>query len=132
MSATIHSMVFWVGVLIPEWEIVGDKEMELRETVYRLTTKEHLEEEDKRRIDALVQQLKDKERELEHKLSHDPMTIDAAKALVTEIRGLLKAIDDLRYAESDDHASVGKDEVMARLDDAKRWKEFIERIRPPK
>ena len=42
MMATVHSMVFWVGVLIPEWELVGGHEVELRETVYRLTTKEHL------------------------------------------------------------------------------------------
>jgi hypothetical protein len=132
MIATIHSMVFWVGVLVPEWEIVGDREMELREIVYRLSTKEHLTDEDIGMIDRLVKTLEVREKELESKLAHDPMTVDAAKALGEEIRGLLKAIYDLRSAETDDHASVGKDEVMARVDDARRWKDFVEQIKPPK
>lgn len=132
MFATIHSMVFWVGVLIPEWELVGDREIELREVVYRLTTKDHLDDEDTARIDSLVEQLKTRERELERELSHDPMSLDAAKALMAEIRGLLRAIDDLRNAETDDHASVGKDEVMSRVHDARRWKDFIEQIKPAK
>lgn len=132
MVATIHSMVFWVGVLVPEWEIIGDREMELRETVYRLSTKEHLTDEDIGRIDKLVKMLQVREKELEGKLVHDPMTVDAAKALGEEIRGLLKAIYDLRSAETDDHASVGKDEVMARVEDARRWKDFVEQIKPPK
>jgi hypothetical protein len=131
MIATIHSMVFWVGVLIPEWELVGDKEIELRETVYRLSTKDELTPEDLRRIDDLVALLTERERELERRLAHDPMTVDAAKALLEEIRGLLKAIDDLRSAETDEHASVGKDEVLSRMDDARRWKEFVESIKPP-
>lgn len=38
MIATLHSLVFWVGVLVPEYELLGDHEIELRETVYRLTT----------------------------------------------------------------------------------------------
>jgi len=132
MMATVHSMVFWVGVLIPEWELVGGHEVELRETVYRLTTKEHLTDEDIQRIDSLTQLLGVREKALERKLAHDPMTVDAAKALMEEVRGLLKAIDDLRLAETEDHASVGKDDVMARIEDARRWKDFIEQIRPPK
>lgn len=130
MMATIHSMVFWVGVLIPEWELVGDKEVELRDTVFRLTTKDDLSPEDIKRIDDLVAVLTTRERELEKKLAHDPMTVDAAKALLEEIRGLLKAIDDLRSAETDEHASVGRNEVLSRMEDAKRWKEFVERIKP--
>lgn len=130
MIATIHSMVFWVGVLVPEWEIVGDVEMELRETVYRLSTKENLTDEDIGRIDKLVKALEVREKELENKLAHDPMTVDAAKALGEETRGLLKAIYDLRSAETDDHASAGKDEVMARVEDARRWKDFVEQIKP--
>lgn len=131
MFATIHSMVFWVGVLIPEWELVGDHEVELRETVFRLTTKDHLAPEDLERIDGLVTLLNAREKELERKLAHDPMTVDAAKALLEEIRGLLKAIDDLRSAETDERASVGKEEVLSRMDDARRWKEFVESIKPP-
>jgi hypothetical protein len=131
MMATLHSMVFWVGVLIPEWELVGDREIELRETVFRLTTKDELTPEDLGRIDGLVALLSEREKELERKLAHDAMTVDAAKALLEEVRGLLKAIDDLRSAETDEHASVGKQEVLSRMDDARRWKEFVESVKPP-
>jgi len=130
--ATIHSMVFWVGVLIPEWELVGGHEVELRETVYRLTTKVHLTDEDIQRIDSLSKLLIAREKMLERKLAHDPMTVDAAKVLMEEIRGLLRAVDDLRSAETEELASVVKDEVMARIEDARRWKDFIEKVKPPK
>lgn len=132
MISTIHSMVFWVGVLVPEYELVGDQEMELREVVYRLTTKDHLDGDDLEKVERLVGQLRVREKELEHRLAHDPMTVDAAKALMEEIRGLLKAIDELRSAETEDHAEVGKKEIMARIEDARRWRDFIESVRPRK
>jgi len=130
MMSTIHSMVFWVGILVPEFEMVEDHEIELRETVYRLTTKDHLSDEDRVRIDALIESLRNKERVLELRLKHDAMTVDSAKALMEEIRGLLKAIDELRYAESIEHAHVGKDEVLSRVEDARRWHRFIQDISP--
>jgi hypothetical protein len=130
MISIIHSMVFWVGVLVPEYEMVEGHEMELRDTVYGLTTKEHLSPEDIGKIDRLVERLRVRERELEHDLAHDPMTVDAAKSLMGEVRGLLKAIDDLRSAESEEHARVGKDEVMARVEDARRWHDFMKQVRP--
>jgi hypothetical protein len=132
MIATIHSMVFWVGILVPEFELIGDHEIELRDIVYRLTTKDHLSPEDIEKIDGLIVQLKTRERDLESKLAHNPMTVDAAKALMEEVRGLLKAIDELRDAETEDHAEVGKTEVMARVEDARRWRDFIESVKPKK
>jgi hypothetical protein len=132
MISVIHSMVFWVGVLIPEYQLVGDQEMELRDTVYRLTTKEHLSPEDTESIDRLVGQLRTREKELERNLAHDPMTVDAAKALLEEIRGLLKAVDELRFAESEEQARVGKDEVVSRVEDARRWHDFMKQVRPRK
>ena len=132
MISTIHSMVFWVGVLVPEYEIVGDEEIELRDVVYDLTTKKDLTADDIARIDNLFGLIKTRERELERKLAHDPMTLDAAKELMDEIRGLLRAMDDLRFAETDDHVEVGKAEVLSRVKDAQRWKDFVDQIKPTK
>ena len=130
MISTIHSMVFWVGILVPEFEMIEDHEIELRETVYRLTTKERLTGEDRVRIESLVESLRNKERALELRLKHDAMTVDSAKALMEEIRGLLKAIDELRYAESVEQAHVGRDEVLSRVEDARRWHRFIQDLNP--
>jgi hypothetical protein len=132
LISTLHSMVYWVGVLVPEYEMIDDHKVELRETVYRLVTKEHLTDEDKSRMEALITSLKKKEHDLEHILSHDPMTLQAGKALMEETSGLLKAISELRSAESEDDADIGRRDTMSRVEDAQRWHTFIEDIKPPK
>lgn len=130
MLSRIHSLVYWVGMLVPEQELLGDSKVDLRETVFKLTTKDSLTAEDMEAADELVRLLRAKERELEKKLTHDPMTVDTANGLLEEICGLLKAMDDLRAAESPDAAQVRKRELMARIEDAKRWQKFVEEIRP--
>jgi len=132
LISTIHSMVYWVGVLVPEYEMLNDHKVELRETVYRLVAKENLTDEDRARMDVLIASLKKKEHDLEHKLSHDQMTIQAGKALMEEISGLLKAVEELRSAESEDDADIGKKDAMSRIEDARRWHTFIKDLRPPK
>jgi hypothetical protein len=128
MIARIHSLVYWVGMLIPEQEILDESETDLREVVYDLTTKEKLTEEDVKRVDELIALLKQKERTLEVNLSRDQMTVDRAKELLQEICGLLRAIDELRSVETMEKAEFRKKEVMSRIEDAKRWKKFVESI----
>lgn len=130
MLARIHSLVYWVGMLIPEHELLGGREMDLREIVFRLTTKEHLSEDEVAEIRELIDLLKAKERSLERSLAHDPMTTGTAKELLAEICGLLRAIDELRETESPEHGEFRKQDVMRRIEDAKRWQNFLEAIKP--
>jgi len=60
------------------------------------------------------------------------MATGTARELLSEICGLLRAIDELREAESPEHAEFRKQEVMKRVEDAKRWQKLLEAIRPPK
>ena len=129
MLARIHSLVYWVGMLIPDHELLGDSEIDLREVVYDLTNKEELTEEDVARINELISLLKQKEHELEKKLAHDPLSVEAAKGLLEEICGLLKAIDELRTVESPEKAEFRKQEVLSRVEDAKRWQKFVDAIK---
>lgn len=129
MLSRIHSLVYWVGMLVPEQELLGDSKIDLRETVFKLTTKASLTKEDIAEADELVRALRAKERELERKLVHDPMTVGTANGLLEEICGLLKAMDDLRAAESPDAAEVRKRELLARIEDAKRWQKFVDEIK---
>lgn len=129
MLARIHSLVYWVGMLIPEHEVLGDSEIDLREIVYDLTNKEHLTSEDVKRVNELIRLLKEKERALESSLAHDPMTLEAAKELLEEICGLLRAIDELRSVETAEKAEFSKAAVMSRIEDAKRWQKFVESIK---
>ena len=128
MISRIHSLVYWVGMLIPEQEILDDSEIDLREVVYNLTTKENLTEEDVARVHQLIDLLKNKEATLEKSLSRDPMTVSRAKDLLEEICGLLRAIDELRSVETIEKAEFRKQEVMNRVEDAKRWKHFVDSI----
>lgn len=129
MIARIHSLVYWVGMLIPEQEILGESEIDLREVVYDLTNKEKLTSEDVARVRNLIDLLKQRSRSLETRLSKDPMTLDAAKNLLEEICGILRAIDELRSVETIEKAEFKKKEVMSRIEDAKRWKKFVDSIK---
>jgi len=130
MLARIHSLVYWVGMLIPEHELLGDSEIDLREVVYNLTNKEELTSEDTAKANELIRLLKEKERSLESRLSRDKMPLDAAKELLEEICGLLRAMDELRSIETPEKAEFRKQEVMSRVEDAKRWQKFLDSIKP--
>ena len=130
MIQRVHSLVYWVGMLIPEHEILGDSEIDLREVVYNLTSKEKLSAEDVRKARDLIGLLKKKENELESRLSHDRMTLDAAKQMLEETCGILRAIDELRSVESVEKAEFRKQALMSKIEDAKRWQKFVESIKP--
>ncbi len=127
MLAQIHSLVYWVGVLVPEQELVrgaGDR-----------PPGDGLQAHDQgrphgrgrcRRSDDSSVALRTKEHELEGKLAHDPHDLDTAKAMLEEIRGLLKAIDDLRAAETPRRPRSRKQACSRRIEDAKRWQKFVE------
>lgn len=130
MISRIHSLVYWVGMLIPERELLDGSEIDLREVVYNLTSKEKPTVEDVQEANDLIAQLKEKERGLEAQLSHDQMTRDTAKGILEEICGLLRAIDELRSADSAERAEFKKKALMSRIEDAKRWQRFVESIKP--
>ncbi len=132
LLSRIHSLVYWVGMLIPEHEILGGSGIDLRELVYNLTSKERLTPEETAQVDQLIQLIRAKEHVLEERLAHDPMTLDTAKAMVEETCGLLRAVDELRTVETKEKAEFRKAEVIGRLDDAKRWQSFVESISPAK
>ncbi len=129
MLARIHSLVYWVGMLIPEQELLGGSEIDLREIVYDLTNKEKLTPEDVARVHQLIDLLSKRAKSLESSLTKDQMTVDAAKELLEEICGLLRAIDELRSVETVEKAEFRKQEVMSRVEDARRWKKFVDSIK---
>lgn len=131
MLARIHSLVYWVGMLVPERELLAGSEIDLREVVFKLTNKDILTPEEQAQVHELIRLLREKERSLEKRLARDPMTVETAQSLLEEICGLLKAMDELRTIESPDRAKLRKLELLNRLEDARRWKKFAESIRPP-
>lgn len=129
MLARIHSLVYWVGMLIPEHELLGGSEIDLRETVFNLTSEENLTKDDVDEIHELIRLLTEKEKSLERHLSRDPMTVGTAKDLLAEICGILRAVDELRSVESPERAEFKKAEVMRKVEDAKRWQHFLDSVK---
>jgi len=116
-------------MLIPEHELLGGSEIDLREVVYNLTSKDQLTSEEIAQVNELIRLIKAKEHVLERRLAHDPMTLDTAKAMVEETCGLLRAIDELRTVETVEKAEFRKADVISRLEDARRWQKFVESIK---
>ena len=117
MLARIHSLVYWVGMLVPERELLAGSEIDLREVVFKLTNKDVLTPEEQAQVHELIRLLREKERSLEKRLARDPMTVETAQSLLEEICGLLKAMDELRTVESPDRAKLRKSELLNRLED---------------
>ena len=57
------------------------------------------------------------------------MTLTAAKKLLDEISGLVKAINDLHDVELSDELIDRKSAIFNRIDDEKRWQKYLKRIK---
>jgi len=79
-------------------------------------------------FEGLREEMIQKMAALEAKLAKDALAVDAAKGLLEEICGLLKAIDELRTAESVDIAEFRRRELMGRIEDARRWQRFVDSV----
>lgn len=130
MITRIHSLVYWVGMLIPEHELIGGREIDLRETIYNLTSKEKLSPEDIKQANDLIGLLKSREKDLETRLAHDRLSVETAQGILEEICGLLRAMDELRSVESMEKAEFSKKQLLTRVEDAKRWQKFVQSIKP--
>ncbi|MEM2839172.1 MAG: DUF5788 family protein [Thermoplasmata archaeon] len=124
-----HSVFSWVGNLIPERENLDGIMINLRETVFALRTKKDISDADRQLAHVLIQKIKSRKKELEEHLGHDELTKDTAMALLDEISGLVKAINDLHDIEFAEDLDIKKAEIMNRVDDEKRWQEYLRRLK---
>jgi len=124
-----HSVFSWVGNLIPDREKFDNTEIELRNVIFKLRTKKGITDEDRELARLLMAKIKERKRELEEKLRKDPMTLAAAKKLLDEISGLVKAINDLHDIEISDDLIERKAAIMNKVDDEKRWQKYLKRLR---
>ncbi|MBC7108124.1 MAG: hypothetical protein H5T41_04980 [Methanomassiliicoccales archaeon] len=124
----LHSLLYWVGVLIPEEELIDDQRIPLRDVVYDFTSKEEPTDDEVRGALALAHLLEEKAKVLEEKLQTEELTRLKARKLYEEIAGLLRAVADLRHSKSQDFEIKAK-ALMSKVDDERRWLEFIEKIK---
>ncbi len=120
----IHSLVYWVGKLIPEEYEVGGRVIELRNVVYNYIDKQNPTEKDREDALALAEALKIRAEELESEIKSDELTRPHACEIMNEIRGILRAVDDLRFVGGKE-AGIKRIELLKKVNDAKRWEKFV-------
>ncbi len=124
----IHSLLFWVGEVIPQDIVVGDRKVNLRDIVFDYIVRDSHTEEERREAETLARLLDDKIKEMEREIKHGDVTRAKACGLMNEARSLLRAVDELRStSEKDDQIKYR--ELMGKVEDAKRWQEFLKEVR---
>lgn len=124
-----HSVFSWVGNLIPDKEKFDNTEIELRNVIFKLRTKKGITDDDRELARLLIQKIKVRKSELETRLKNDKLTLAAAKRLLDEISGLVKALNDLHDVELSDELIERKTAIFNRIDDEKRWQKYLKRIK---
>lgn len=124
----IHSLLFWVGKFIPQHEIVEGREIDLRDVIFKFISEENPSPEDIQGAMELADILERKARDLEKHLNDREVTRVNAYRILDEVCGLLRAVDELRNSHGD-LAKYQKTALMAKVNDEKRWLQFIEQLR---
>ena len=125
----LHSLFSWVGSSIPEQEVISGKQMDLRKAVSELITKTELTIEDIEKAWRLARAIAERERYLEKVIISGNITEERALELLEEARGLLRAMDELENIGERSQIIEEKAVFMGKVDDEKRWKEFLDRVK---
>ncbi len=123
----LHSLLFWLGKLIPEEELLDGERIPLREVIFRFVMNEKPSPEEVQGAMALAEALEAKARKLEKGLQVDNLTRGQAHMILDEISGLLRGVDDIRKAKGTNGPIMAK-AVMNRVQDERRWLSFVKKI----
>lgn len=124
----IHSLLYWVGEMVPQEIREGDRSIPLRDVVYNYLTNDNPTEEEKRDAAILSDLLEKRVRDLEESIRMDDVDRKEACGMMNEARSYLRAVDELRSVKGED-ADVKRHQLMAQVDDARRWKKFIDTVK---
>ncbi len=125
----LHSMLAWVGSVIPVKEIIRGKQIDLRRTIKELITKPVLSRDDIEKARILAKGIAERERYIEEVIIHGDITEEQAIQLLEEARGLLRAMEDLKGIREKGKAIEAKEILLKKVDDEKRWKQFLDGIK---
>jgi hypothetical protein len=124
----LHRTLSWVGVRIPdECEIDGER-VQLRKVVDRFVFDDYIDDEEREEARQLIDKLEDKFEILEEELKVEDMTLEEAEEILKRAIGVLRAIDELSNLDDKDEWENQHRAVMEEVDDAKRWRDFTNRV----
>lgn len=125
----LHSLLSWVGSIIPEKEMIRGRQINLRKIVMELISTPELTREDIEKAGDLAKGIAERERYLEEIITHGDITEEKALQLLEEARGLLRAMEELRNIQEKRKAIEAKETLLSSVDDEKRWKQFLDKIK---
>ncbi|UCF07874.1 MAG: hypothetical protein JSW28_09580 [Thermoplasmata archaeon] len=125
----LHSLLSWVGSSIPEKEVISGREVNLRKIISELISKPVLSKEDIEKAWKLAKALAEREKFLERVIIEGDITEEHALELLEEARGLLRAIEELENIRERVKAMEGKQILLSKVDDEKRWKQFLNTVK---
>ncbi|MEE9150995.1 MAG: DUF5788 family protein [Thermoplasmata archaeon] len=125
----LHSILSWVGSIIPEKEEIQGRQIDLRKTITELITKPELTIKDIEKAKVLASGIAERERYLEEVIIHGDITEEEALQLLEEARGLLRAMEELRNIRGKRKAIEAKETLLSKVDDEKRWSRFLGKIK---
>lgn len=126
----IHSAFGAVGARMPETVVSGGRRLRLKEAVFSYLDKERLTPEELDAVDALSAALKEKVDELDRDIMTGDISEKCAVDLMKEVLGILRALDHLRSLREDPkRAGPARAALMKRVDDERRWSDFIKQVR---
>jgi hypothetical protein len=124
----LRGLTSWVGGMIPENEEIEGHRIPLRNIVYGFVATENPTDEEIEGALSLANVLERKVGELENFVRTGDITKAEGHRLEDEIRGLIKAIDELRHLKGDAMGMRAK-AMASKVDDQRRWLDFVNRIK---
>lgn len=124
----LHATLSWVGVQIPDELDLGGDRIALRDLVDRFVFDDFIDEEERAEVLELIDKLEDKAAILEDELAEEDLTLEEAEKILQRAIGVLRAIDELKHLEDEDEWEDRHREIMEKVDDANRWREFTKRV----
>jgi predicted CopG family antitoxin len=124
----IHSMLYWVGEMIPQEVEVEHRTIRLKDAVYNYLVKEDPSPEERKDAEVMAEVLDKKAKEIEHEIHRGDVSRAEACDLMNEARSYLRAVDELRTAKGGG-AEVMHHDLMSRVEDAKRWQRFVKEFK---
>ena len=122
--ARIHSLLYWVGEIIPQEIVLEGRTVPLRAAVFNYLITDEPTAEQKKDAEVLGEMLDAKVREIESEIRTGDVGRSEACDLMNEARAFLRAVDELRNAEGEE-GELRRHDLMKKIEDAKRWQHFV-------
>lgn len=129
LISELHRLLVWVGEPLPDIVNVDGKTIEVHKTVWWCINEKEFSEEEKNNFREIARLLEKKEKDCEERLQTANLTHEEADKLYHEIASIIRAIIDIKECEMGNvNMKEPNEDVRQRIDDAKRWMNFLKTV----